>query len=47
MGVICEPYQRKREQMIEKVNLAIQMNVKLEIKYDVKVCSQSSRADEG
>ena len=31
--------------MIEKANLA--MKVKLEVKYDAKVCSQSSRADEG
>ena len=34
--------------MIERVNLVIQMKVKLEvIKYDAEVCSQSSRADEG
>ena len=33
--------------MIAIVNLAIQMRVKLEVKYDAEVCSQSSRADEG
>ena len=33
--------------MIEIVNSAIQMKVKLEVKYDVEVCSQFSRADEG
>ena len=33
--------------MIEIVNLVIQMKVKLEVKYDAEVCSQSSRADEG
>ena len=33
--------------MIEKINLAIQMKVKLKKKYDAKVCSQSSKADEG
>ena len=33
--------------MIEIVNLAIQMEAKLEVKYDAEVCSQSFRADEG
>ena len=32
--------------MIEKVNLAIHMKVKLEVKCDVKVCSQCSKVDE-
>ena len=30
--------------MIERVNSVIQMKAKLEVKYDVKVCSQTSRA---
>ena len=33
--------------MIERVNLVIQMKVKLEVMYDAEVCSQSSRTDEG
>ena len=44
---IYESYQRKRYQMIERVNLVIQMKAKLEVKYDAKVCSLFSRADEG